>query len=122
MPRAKGGTKTRARHKKRLKLAKGYYGAKSKLFLTATEAVDKAQQYAYRDRRNRKRDFRRLWISRITAACRSHGMLYSRFIHALKKAGIELDRKVLSEMAIRDPGGFTELIDTAKGQQKSAAA
>jgi large subunit ribosomal protein L20 len=122
MPRAKGGTKTRARHKKRLKLAKGYYGAKSKLFRTATEAVDKAQQYAYRDRRNRKRDFRRLWISRITAACRSHGMLYSRFIHALKKAGIELDRKVLSEMAIRDPAGFTELIDTAKGQQRSAAA
>jgi len=122
MPRVKGGTKTRARHKKRLKLAKGYYGAKSKLFRTATEAVDKAQQYAYRDRRNRKRDFRRLWISRITAACRNHGMLYSRFIHALKKAGIELDRKVLSEMAIRDPGGFTELIDTAKGQQKSAVA
>src|SRR5205807_412349 len=73
MPRAKGGTKTRARHKKRLKLAKGYYGAKSRLFRTATEAVDRAQQYAYRDRRNRKRDFRRLWIARITAACRSDG-------------------------------------------------
>ncbi len=116
MPRAKGGTKTRARHKKRLKLAKGYYGAKSKLFRTATEAVDKAQQYAYRDRRNRKRDFRRLWIARITAACRAHGLLYSRFIHALKGAGITLDRKVLSDMAIRDPEAFTRLIESAKGQ------
>lgn len=116
MPRAKGGTKTRARHKKKLKLAKGYYGAKSKLFRTATEAVDRAQQYAYRDRRNRKREFRRLWISRITAACRNNGMLYSRFINALKKAGIELDRKVLSDMTIRDPGGFTKLIDTAKAK------
>ncbi len=116
MPRAKGGTKTRARHKKRLKLAKGYYGAKSRLFRTATEAVDRAQQYAYRDRRNRKRDFRRLWIARITAACRSHGLLYSQFIYALKKAGIALDRKVLSDMAIQDPGGFTKLVDTAKAQ------
>jgi large subunit ribosomal protein L20 len=120
MPRAKGGTKTRARHKKRLKLAKGYYGAKSKLFRTATEAVDRAQQYAYRDRRNRKRDFRRLWIARITAACRNNGMLYSRFINALKKAGIELDRKVLSEMAVRDPGGFTKLVDTAKARLAGA--
>ena len=120
MPRAKGGTKTRARHKKRLKLAKGYYGAKSKLFRTATEAVDRAGQYAYRDRRNRKRDFRRLWITRITAACRTNGMLYSRFINALKKAGIDLDRKVMSEMAIRDPGGFTKLVDTAKAQLAKA--
>ena len=120
MPRAKGGTKTRARHKKRLKLAKGYYGAKSKLFRTATEAVDRAQRYAYRDRRNRKRDFRRLWIARITAACRTHGMLYSRFINALKKAGIDLDRKVMSDMAIRDPGGFTKLVDTAKAQLAKA--
>jgi large subunit ribosomal protein L20 len=120
MPRAKGGTKTRARHKKRLKLAKGYYGAKSKLFRTATEAVDRAQQYAYRDRRNRKRDFRRLWITRITAACRNNGMLYSRFISALKKAGIGLDRKILSDMAIHDPGGFTKLVDTAKAQMAKA--
>ena len=121
MPRAKGGTKTRARHKKRLKLAKGYYGAKSKLFRTATEAVDKAQLYAYRDRRNRKRDFRRLWITRITAACRSHGILYSRFIHALKKAGITLYRKFLSDMAIRDPDGFTHLFDSVKGEQRQVA-
>jgi large subunit ribosomal protein L20 len=120
MPRAKGGTKTRARHKKRLKLAKGYYGAKSKLFRTATEAVDRAQQYAYRDRRNKKRDFRRLWITRITAACRAHSMLYSRFINALKGAGIDLDRKVLSDMAIRDPAGFSKLIETAKAQMTKA--
>ena len=120
MPRVKGGTKTRARHKKRLKLAKGYYGAKSKLFRTATEAVDRAQQYAYRDRRNRKRAFRRLWITRITAACRNNGLLYSRFINALKKAGIELDRKVLSDMTIRDPGGFTKLVDTAKARMAKA--
>src|SRR5438067_12633612 len=120
MPRAKGGTKTRARHKKRLKLAKGYYGAKSKLFRTATEAVDKAQVYAYRDRRNRKRDFRRLWITRITAACQSHGMLYSRFINCLQKAGIELDRKVLSDMAIRDPAGFGKLVETARAHLVAA--
>ena len=122
MSRVKRGVTAHRRHKKILALAKGYRGARSKLFKSANEAVIHALAYAYRDRRNRKRDFRRLWISRITAACRNHGMLYSRFIHALKKAGIELDRKVLSEMAIRDPGGFTELIDTAKGQQKSAAA
>src|SRR2546422_9380575 len=109
MPRAKGGTKTRARHKKRLKLAKGYYGAKSRLFRTATEAVDRAQQYAYRDRRNRKRDFRRLWIARITAACRSHGLLYSRFIHARKQADIRLDRKGLSDLAIAEPGGLARV-------------
>lgn len=116
MPRAKGGTKTRARHRKRLKLAKGYYGARSKLFRTATEAVDRAQQYAYRDRRNRKRDFRRLWIARISAACRAHEILYSRFMNALKKTGIELDRKVLSDMAIHDPAGFTKLIEAAKSE------
>jgi large subunit ribosomal protein L20 len=116
MPRAKGGTKTRVRHKKRLKLAKGYYGAKSKLFRTATEAVDKAQQYAYRDRRTRKREFRKLWIARINAACRAQGLLYSRFMNALKQAGIVLDRKVLADMAIHDPGGFTKLIDTAKAK------
>jgi large subunit ribosomal protein L20 len=120
MPRAKGGPKTRARHKKRLKLAKGYYGAKSKLFRTATEAVDKAQQYAYRDRRAKKRNFRRLWITRITAACQNQGMMYSRFMHALKKAGIELDRKVLSDMAIRDPGAFSQLIETAKARESAA--
>lgn len=120
MPRVKGGTKTRARHKKRLKLAKGYYGAKSRLFRTATEAVDKAQQYAYRDRRARKRNFRRLWIARITAACRAHGLMYSRFMNGLKKGGVLLNRKVLSEMAIRDPENFTKLVDAVKGQESMA--
>src|SRR2546430_17700205 len=93
MPRAKGGTKTRARHKKRLKLAKRHYGAKSRLFRTATEAVDRARQCAYRDRRNRKRAFRRLWITRITAPCRSHGALYSGLIHRLQKRADRLARK-----------------------------
>lgn len=122
MPRVKGGTKTRARHKKRLKLAKGYYGAKSRLFRTATEAVDKAQQYAYRDRRARKRNFRRLWIARITAACRAQGLMYSRFMNGLKKGGVLLNRKVLSEMAIRDPENFTKLVDAVKGQESMAAS
>src|SRR5947209_17922209 len=103
MPRAKGGTKTRARHKKRLKLAKGYYGAKSRLFRTSTEAVDRARQYASRDRHNRKRDFRRLWIARITAACRSHGMLSSRLIYATQTASAATHRNVLSDTAIQDP-------------------
>ena len=116
MPRAKGGPKTRQRRKKRLKLAKGQYGAKSKLFRTATESVDKGQAYAYVDRRKRKRNFRRLWVTRISAAVRAHGLTYSRFIAALKKANVLLDRKVLSDMAIRDPAGFNQLADLAKQQ------
>ena len=95
MPRAKGGPKTRHRRKKRLKLAKGQYGGKSRLFRTATESVDKGQAYAYTGRKNRKRDFRVLWIARINAAVRAHGLTYGRFINALKKANILLDRKVL---------------------------
>jgi large subunit ribosomal protein L20 len=114
MPRAKGGPKTRQRRKKRLKLAKGYWGAKSKLYRTATEAVDKSMLYAYRDRRNRKRDFRRLWIARINAAVRSLGLSYSQFMSGLKKAGIGLDRKVLAEMAIRDRSSFSKLAEMAK--------
>ena len=114
MPRAKGGFKTRRRHKKRLKLAKGQYGAKSKLFRTATESVDKGQAYAYTGRRLRKRDFRSLWVARINAAVRQHGLTYSRFIDALKKAHVTLDRKVLSEMAIHDPAGFDKLAAMAK--------
>lgn len=102
MPRTKGGPKTRQRRKKRLKLAKGQYGAKSRLFRTATESVDKGQAYAYSGRKQRKRDFRQLWIARISAATRLHGIAYSRFMNALKKANILLDRKVLSDMAIRD--------------------
>ena len=114
MPRAKGGPKTRQRRKKRIKLAKGQYGAKSRLFRSATESVDKGQTYAYAARRKRKRDFRRLWVARISAAVRAHGLTYSRFMNALKKAEIGLDRKVLSDMAIKDPAGFQKLTDLAK--------
>lgn len=120
MPRAKGGPKTRQRRKKRLKMAKGYWGAKHRLFRTATEAVDKAGVYAYRDRRRRKRDFRRLWIARINAALRAQGLSYSRFMAGLKKAGIGLDRKVLADMAITDPQGFAKIAETAKTQLAAA--
>jgi len=116
MPRVKGGSKTRQRRKKRLKLAKGQYGGKSRLFRTATESVDKGQTYAYTGRKNRKRDFRQLWIARISAGVRGHGLTYSRFINALKKANVLLDRKVLSDMAIKDSTGFERLIDLAKQQ------
>lgn len=121
MPRAKGGPKTRQRRRKRLKLAKGQYGAKSRLFRTATESVDKGQAYAYTGRKHRKRDFRQLWVARISAATRQHGIAYSRFMNALKKANILLDRKVLSEMAIRDAAGFDQLVGIAK-QQLAAVA
>ncbi len=121
MPRAKGGPKTRQRRRKRLKLAKGQYGAKSRLFRTATESVDKGQAYAYTGRKHRKRDFRQLWVARISAATRQHGIAYSRFMNALKKANILLDRKVLSEMAIKDAAGFEQLVGIAK-QQLAAVA
>src|SRR5437879_5362094 len=120
MPRVKGGPKTRHRRKKRLKLAKGQYGAKSRLFRSATESVDKGQTYAYAERRKRKRNFRRLWVIRISAAVRQHGLTYSRFINALKKANILLDRKVLSDMAIKDPAGFDQLTTLAKQQLQPA--
>lgn len=110
MPRAKGGPKTSHRRKGRLKLAKGYYGAKSKLFRTATEAVDKSLVYAYRDRRAKKRDFRSLWIARINAAVRTQGLTYNRFMEGLKKAGITLNRKILAEMAATDAVGFSQII------------
>jgi len=114
MPRVKGGPKTRQRRKKRIKLAKGQYGAKSRLFRSATESVDKGQTYAYAERRKRKRNFRRLWVIRISAAVRAHGLTYSRFINALKKANVLLDRKVLSDMSIKDPAGFDQLAALAK--------
>jgi large subunit ribosomal protein L20 len=114
MPRAKGGPKTKQRRKKRLKLAKGYWGAKSKLYRTATEAVDKSGLYAYRDRKNRKRAFRRLWITRINAAARILGMSYSQFMSGLKKAGIGLDRKVLADIAVQDQPSFDKLAEMAK--------
>jgi large subunit ribosomal protein L20 len=120
MPRVKGGPKTRERRRKRLKLAKGAYGGKSRLFRTATELVDKGRQYAYRDRRARKRDFRRLWIARISAAARMEGMSYSQFMAALKGLGVALNRKVLADLAVADPAGFTKIVAQAKA--RSAAA
>lgn len=114
MPRAKGGPKTRARRKRVLNLAEGFWGAKSKLYRSATEAVDRALKYAYRDRKARKRDFRRLWIARINAAARLNGLSYSRFINGLTKSGIALDRKILADMAVTDPAGFTKLVDSVK--------
>ena len=122
MPRVKGGAKTRQRRKKRLKLAKGQYGGKSRLFRSATESVDKGQAYAYVGRKDRKRDFRRLWIARISAATRLHGLTYSRFVTALKKANVQLDRKVLSDMAIKDTTGFEKLVGLAKQHLAPATA
>jgi len=115
MARIKGGVKTRARHKKVLKLAKGYFGAKSKLYRIANQAVMKSLVYAYRDRRHKKREFRKLWITRINAAARKNGMSYSRFMNGLKKAGIELNRKVLADMAVNDAAGFAKLVEKVKG-------
>ncbi|MEE8432856.1 MAG: 50S ribosomal protein L20 [Candidatus Desulfatibia sp.] len=114
--RVKRGFKARRRRKKILKLAKGYRGGRSKLFRTAADAVDKALMYAYRDRRVRKRDFRKLWITRINAAVRMHNLSYSKFIHGLKLAGVELDRKVMAELAISDPAGFAKIADLAAQQ------
>jgi large subunit ribosomal protein L20 len=114
MPRAKGGFKTRRRRKKLLEMAKGYYGAKSRLFRIATEAVDKALQYAYRDRKNKKREFRSLWIVRINAALRAMGMTYSQFIAGLKKSNIILNRKALADMAYSDPAAFKQLAEKVK--------
>lgn len=117
MSRVKGGTTTHARHKKVLKAAKGYYGARSRNFRTATQAVDKANQYATRDRKARKRQFRALWIQRINAAVRAHDELltYSRFINGLSLAGIEVDRKVLADLAVHEPEAFGAIVDQAKG-------
>jgi large subunit ribosomal protein L20 len=114
--RVKRGFKARRRRKKILKLAKGYRGGRSKLFRTATDAVDKALMYAYRDRKARKRDFRKLWIARINAATRMNNLSYSKFIHGLKLAGVELDRKVLAELAISDPTGFSQIARLASEQ------
>ncbi len=114
MARVKGAMMTRKRRKKVLKLAKGYFGAKSKLFKTAKEAVMKSGQYAYIGRKQRKRNFRSLWITRISAACKMNGVNYSTFINGLKKANIDLNRKMLSEIAISDPQGFKDLVEKAK--------
>ena len=115
--RIKRGFKARRRRKKVLKLAKGYRGGRSKLFRTAADSVDKSLMYAYRDRRQRKRDFRRLWISRINAAARMNKLTYSKFMHGLKMANIDLDRKVLADLAITDPAGFTKIAELAAAQK-----
>ena len=114
MARVKGALMTRKRRKKVLKLAKGYYGSKSKHFKMAKQQVHKSGNYAYIGRKQRKRDFRRLWITRINAACRASGLNYSTFMNGLKKSGVEMNRKMLSEMAIHDPDSFNALIETAK--------
>ena len=114
MARVKGAMMTRKRRKKVLKLSKGYFGGKSKLFRTAKEAVMKSEQYAYIGRKQKKRNFRKIWITRISAACKMNGMNYSSFINGLKKADISLNRKMLSEIAISDPAAFTALIEKAK--------
>ncbi len=115
MTRVKGGTVTRKRHKKILKLTSGMYGSRSKLFRRANEAMLKSLWYAYRDRRTRKRDLRRLWIARINAAARQNDTTYSRLIHDMKDAGIRLNRKVLADLAVRDPRAFSEVVKTARG-------
>ena len=114
MARVKRGVTTHARHKKVIKSAKGYYGARKNLYTVATQAVEKASQYAYRDRRNKKRNFRALWIQRINAGSRIHGLSYSRFMNGLKLAGIEIDRKILSDLAFYEPFAFEELVSKAK--------
>jgi large subunit ribosomal protein L20 len=117
MPRVKRGVAGRARHKKIIKLAKGYFGAKSKLFRTANQAVLKSLANAYRDRRNLKRDYRQLWIARINAAARINGMSYSRLINGLRKAGVDINRKMLADLAVNDTEGFSQLVGVARENQ-----
>ncbi len=114
MARVKRGVTSHARHKKVLKLAKGYRGRRKNCIKTAKQAVERAMQYAYRDRRQRKRDFRSLWIQRINAAARGQGMTYGRLVHGLKLAGVEVDRKVLADLAVRDAGAFARLVEEAQ--------
>jgi large subunit ribosomal protein L20 len=121
MSRVKRGVTAHAKHKKTLKAAKGFFGRRKNTIRAAKAAVDKAMQYAYRDRKNRKREFRALWIQRINAAVREHGLTYSRFIAGLIGAGIEVDRKVLSDLAITEPGAFALIVEKAKGHLPKAA-
>lgn len=121
MARVKGGARAHQRHKKVIKQAKGYYGRRKNCFRTAVQAVEKAGQYAYRDRRNKKRDFRKLWIQRINAGARLHDLTYSTFMHGLKLSGIELDRKALSEIAFHDAAGFEALAKQAQAALAKAA-
>lgn len=120
MARVKGGARAHARHKKVIKQAKGYYGRRKNCFRTAVQAVEKAGQYAYRDRRAKKREFRKLWIQRINAAARLHGLTYSTFMNGLRLSGIELDRKVLSDIAIREPEQFAAIAKTATSALEKA--
>ena len=122
MARVKRGVTAHAKHKKVLKAAKGYYGRRKNTIRVAKQAVEKAQQYVYRDRKRRKRTFRALWIQRINAAVREHGLPYGRFINGLSKLGIEVDRKVLSDIAINDPAGFKALVDKAAAAASSPVA
>jgi large subunit ribosomal protein L20 len=117
MPRVKTGTVRRARHQKILKRAKGFWGLRSKSVRTATQTLLNAADYEYRDRRDKKNDFRRLWISRINAATRQEGLSYSRFMHGLRQAGVEVDRKILADLAVREPEAFKQLVSVAKGPQ-----
>ena len=117
MPRSKGGTVARKAHKKVIKKAAGYFSRRKNIFRVAVQAVEKAEQYGYRDRRTKKRNFRALWIQRINAATRELGLTYGRFINGLGKAGIEVDRKVLADLAVSDPQGFAALVDKAKAAQ-----
>ena len=119
MARVKNGATTKARHKKVLKQAKGYFGSKHRLYKTAKEQLMHSGQYAFRDRKQKKREFRKLWITRINAACRLNDISYSKFINGLTKNGIEINRKMLSEIAINDPKAFTELVNIAKGEKKA---
>ena len=114
MPRVSNAVATKKRKKKVLKQSKGYWGARSRLFRTAREAVDRAQAYAYRDRRKRKRDFRRLWIVRINAAARRNGISYSQLVHGLGQAGVAINRKVLADLAVRDPAAFAAVVEQAR--------
>lgn len=122
MARVKGGPRAHARHRKVITQAKGYYGRRKNCFRTAVQAVEKAGQYAYRDRRNKKRNFRALWIQRINAAVRVHGLTYSTFINGLNLAGLDLDRKVLADIAVHDEAGFAQICDTAKKALDKKAA
>ncbi len=119
MSRVKRGVTTHARHRKIIKAAKGYYGRRKNTFRAANQAVEKAGQYAYRDRKVKKRNFRALWIQRINAAAREHGLTYGRFIDGLNKAGVEIDRKVLADLAVRDGDAFKALVDQASAAVKS---
>ena len=122
MARVKRGTKRRARRKKYLRRTKGFFLTKSKLYQSAQEAANRAERYSYRDRRNRKRQFRRLWIQRIGAAARTAGISYSQLMHGLKAAGVEIDRKMLADIAVKDAAGFTHLAEQAKAALASAKA